>query len=317
MKTKKAQLNISFGWIFAIVVGAVILSLAIFGVVRFVNLEKTQQSAETGKQLDTILNPLETGFETGQKVVISTSSETRIYSKCNSQNGLGNQKILTEQKTFNKFTEDGVNISLKNKYLFLENPVEGKNFYAFSKPFEFPTEDSYDFSFKVADLIYIFPNSKNYCFTNSPENIEEEISKLNFSNLFFSQCPEENVKVCFSGGNNCDIKVYYEAGYIEKNSERIYFITDSLMYAGIFSDTEEYECQVERLMNRAEQLTEIYSEKSRIEQNQGCDGDIESNLLIFGNLLEGYEDSEEILSIGNYAKQLNKINSNEGDCKLW
>jgi len=37
MRNKKGAMDISFGWIFAVVVGAFILFLTIYGVIKFVN----------------------------------------------------------------------------------------------------------------------------------------------------------------------------------------------------------------------------------------------------------------------------------------
>ena len=45
MDNKKGQLNISFGWLFAIIVGATILVLVIFGVTKIVKTSQQEQQA--------------------------------------------------------------------------------------------------------------------------------------------------------------------------------------------------------------------------------------------------------------------------------
>ena len=70
------------------------------------------------------------------------------------------------QKDFNKWGDVSVDVGFENKYIFSDREVEGKKFYVFSKPFEFP--------FKVTDLIYMTSSLKKYCFVNAPEDIEEE-----------------------------------------------------------------------------------------------------------------------------------------------
>ena len=45
----------------------------------------------------------------------------------------------------------------------------------------------------------------------------------------------------------------------KKDNGRMYYEGDALMYAAIFSEKEDYECQLDRLMNRAEQLFKIVS----------------------------------------------------------
>lgn len=315
--SKKGSMDISFGWIFAIVVGGIILSLTIFGVTKFTNLQRTQQSAETSKSIDTLLNPLESSFESGQKVIISAPTDTRIYVQCDAQEGLGKQRIQTIQKTFNQWSDAGPSIVSRDKYLFLDNPTEGRDFIAFSKPFSFPSEESYESSFKVADLVYIFSQNNNYCFYNSPENIKDEISNLKINNFFTEECPIDSIKICFSKTNDCSIIVNYNQGVVDKDSDRIYFEGDSLMYAAIFSDKNNYECQLKRIVKRAEEISVLYQEKSRIEKVQGCEGNLESELIIFYELLNNFEESKDISIISNQAMKLNKLNSQERDCKLW
>ena len=67
MKNKKGELQFSFAWVFAILVGAFILFLAIFGVYKFMKIQGEIQDAETAKDIGILLNPLESSFETGKK----------------------------------------------------------------------------------------------------------------------------------------------------------------------------------------------------------------------------------------------------------
>jgi hypothetical protein len=314
---KNGAIDISFGWIFALIVGGTILFLAIFGVFKFTNIQNFQQNTETSKSIDSLLNPIESGYETGQKVILSSTVDTRIYTQCVLDNGLGKQKIQTSQKSFNEWSNIGSSITSLNKYIFSKSPAEDKTFIIFSKSYELPSEESYEFSFKVADLIYLIPQSEIYCFINAPKNIEEEINNLNINNILLDECSSQTTKVCFEKSGDCDIIVNYDEGAIDKDSKRLYFETDALMYAAIFSDKENYECQLKRIIKRAEQLSSIYQEKSRIEKIQGCEGNIENELIKFNELLKNFEDSKDIFIIGEQAKILNKLNSKEGVCKLW
>lgn len=317
-KNKSGQLDTSFGWLFAIVVGGFILFLAIFGVMKFINIQKTVQSAETGKSISVLLNPLETGFESGEKVLISSSVETRIIMQCDTQGTFGKQKIQTLQKSLGDWSDTGVNIVLKNKYIFSNTSLEGESFYAFSKPYEFPVENDYDSAFKIADLIYLTSADEIYCFYNPPSDIETELGNLNIENILIDSCTTKGTKVCFdSGESNCDIKVGYDSGTIIKNSTKMYFDGDALMYAAIFSTPEIYECQVERFMKRANLLLQLYYEKNRIESIQGCSSDVASSLNQLSVIIDNYENSSSLVSVSDAAKKLNKLNGNAGDCKLW
>lgn len=318
---KKAQLDTSFAWIFAIIVGAVVLSLAIYGVYKFSNMQRTQQSAESSKQVDVYLDALESGYETGQKINLVAPVETRILSYCTLDQEFGRQKIQILEKTYDRWTQTGVNITSRNKYIFSENPIEGKKFIAFSKPYEFPSENSYEFSFKIADLIYLISSEDNYCFIDAPYEIEREIENLNADNLMTENCSEESLKICFDGNeDDCYAEVERNNngnGIVTKYSKEMPFDSDALMYAAIFSYKELYECQLSRVIKRAEQLTLIYEEKARIEMTQGCTADMGANLAGFRSILHEYDYSNELYIISNEAKRINKQNSLSGECKLW
>jgi hypothetical protein len=151
---------------------------------------------------------------------------------------------------------------------------------------------------------------------NPPEEIEDEISDLNQENLFTENCPTNSVKVCFDSGN-CDISVNYGGKYVDKNEETMYFDNDALMYAAIFSDKEVYECQLKRVMQRAQQLTLIYKDKAEFISRESCDSNLNSELLELGNLENGLSSSENLNNyMINIADNLDQKN-NLAECKLW
>ncbi len=64
MKIKKrGYLQISFAWMFALIVGAVILFLAIYFATKLVDKGDDVIDAKTGKEMGILLNPLETSME--------------------------------------------------------------------------------------------------------------------------------------------------------------------------------------------------------------------------------------------------------------
>ena len=308
MRNKKGALEISFAWLFAIIVGISILFLAIFGVTKFIQTEQTAQSAKTGKEIGVLLNPLEIGFETGKTTPLTLPVETRIYNKCNNFGSFGRQIIQVEQKSFNKWTETDIDVGFSNKYIFSESYTEGKKFYLFSKPFEFP--------FKVTDLIYMTSSEKNYCFIDAPEEIQEELTDLKQKNMFIENCPESSIKVCFEYGSDCDVGVNYNAGYIEKDSENLFFETDALMYAAIFSDREVYECQLKRVMQRLDSLALLYKDKSSFIATRGCIPEMNADLIAMSNLARDVESSEALFQMNNIAEDLENKND-FGRCRLW
>jgi len=307
VKNKKGYLQISFGWLFAIIVGIVIIALAIYFVTKMVGTQGTIQSAKTGKEIGILLNPLETSFESAVTSSVIFPEETRIYNRCDNYGSFGTQKIEILQKSFNKWSETDFEVSFQNKYIFSERYSEGRTFYIFSKPFEFP--------FKVANLMYITSASTNYCFIDTPEDIEDEISDLKQPNLKLEEeCSEDDVKVCFGYGD-CEINVNYDVGYVEKEGEIMYFETDALMYAAIFSDKATYECQLKRLMQRIEQLSNIYLSKSNALSIKGCDPVLNPYLSSLISSASGLSDSNQLYTINNLLEEIEE--KNRGNCKLW
>lgn len=310
---KKGALEISFGWLFALIAGAVILFFAIYFSVRLIGTNQEVISAQTGRQIGILLDPLETSFESAQSTSISIPAETRIHNTCDDFTGdFGRQIIQLDQKNFNKWSKTDVDVFFNNKYIFSETEIEGKKFYLFSKPFEFP--------FKIADLIYMTSANKVYCFVSAPDEIEKEIIDLNQSNMITGECSEGQTSVCFGSGN-CDININYNSGVVEKDGEMTYFTgigndKRALMYAAIFSDKEVYECQIKRLMMRVSEISLLYRDKELITIQKGCGEDMGEDLVQLSELASGLDNSQDLNLIKLEANIIEDKN-NARICMLW
>jgi len=302
MKTR-GELQISFGWLFAIIAGISILFLAIFISTKIIKTEQGEADTTTAKKLDVLLNPLETSFESGKTTTIALSSETKIYNKCEDIGNFGKQLIQISQKSFGEYSDTGIDVSFPNKYIFSDEVVEGKKFYLTSKPFNYP--------FKVSDLIFL--TSKEYCFVDAPEEIENEISDFQ-ENIKVENCSDESVKICFME-EGCDVDVYWGRQYVQKGDEKLYF-SENLLYAAIFSDKDIYECQVKRLMKRTEELASLYLDKSVFVANKGCYSNLEIELISLKESAKNFDISENFDSIDYLADSLNQKNK-MSECKLW
>lgn len=308
---KKGFLQISFAWLFAIIVGAVILFLAIFAVTKMIDTQETITSVKTAKEIGVLLNPLETGFEIGQTTTLTFPTETRIYNKCDNLNGVfGKQGIQISQKSFDKWTETDLEVGFANKYIFSENYTEGQTFYIFSKPFEAP--------FKVSDLIYLTSSKDNYCFNglDEYEEVKEELDSFNQENIFTENCPDESIKVCFDG-SDCEIKVDYGNKRVKKRDKNLYFREDALMYAAIFSNSDIYNCQLQRLMQRVEVLTQIYKDKENFILQRGCNSNLGGDLIQLGNSAKNLDDSIKLDNVWNIVEDIKEKNELNSQCKLW
>ena len=309
-RNKLGALEISFGWLFAILAGIVIIFIAIYFSSKLINVQQESISAETGKEIGSLLSPLETGFESSQITSITIPTETRINNICDTFGTFGEQSIQLDQKSFGKWVETDTKVSFYNKYIFSEKEITGKKFYIFSKPLSFP--------FKVADLMYIIPSDDKYCFVNAPSEIKTEISELNQSNLILEDCVEEDIQVCF-GATNCDINVDMNSNYVKKNNTKTYFVKDSseLMYAAIFSDKTIYECQVKRLMLRLTKLSLLYQEKESLTREKGCDEEnIIGSLEMLSETAKDLDESGKLEIAKIEADNLEEENDARG-CLLW
>jgi len=315
-KNRKAFIEISFAWLFGIIAGAVILFLAIFAATKILNLGQSATGAETQNQIAVLLNPLETSFQTGQIALIGLPVETRIYNGCDDKSGIfGKQIISVSQQSLGRWSTPSIGKSFPNKYIFSNGIVEGKDFFLFSKPFDFP--------FKVSDMIYITSSTTNYCFMNPPDSINEELSKLNEKNILLAndsfKCPAKSLTVCFNG-ENCNISVdNYPQGTVTKNNNVTQFYGDALMYGAIFSDKTTYECQLKRLMERTTQLSSLYIDKGNTISHAGCTPDLNSDLSVFSSSTNSFVDSSDInnlISEVNSLQEKNDVAIN-GHCRLW
>jgi hypothetical protein len=307
---KKGALEISFGWLFAIIAGIVIIFLAIYLSSKLINVQQTTISAETGQQIGILLDPLETSFESAQTTSITISTETRINNLCDSSGTFGEQFIQLDQQSFNKWVKTNINVGFENKYLFSQGQVQGKKFYIFSKPFNFP--------FKIADLMYITSSDMRYCFFNSPNEITTEISELNQSNLIIGNCSVGDIKICF-GNNNCDINVDLNSDSVEKNGSLMYFGSadeTALMYAAIFSDKNVYECQVKRLMSRVNEISSLYIDKELLTEKKGCDNNAGADLGELSGLAKNLNSSGDLGILKMKADIVDGDNTAR-KCLLW
>ena len=62
----KRGYEFSFAWFFTIIVGAVIIFLAVYAATQIVDLGRTRQETERGKQIGILLTPLGTTLEEGK-----------------------------------------------------------------------------------------------------------------------------------------------------------------------------------------------------------------------------------------------------------
>ena len=250
---------IEFSWMFALIIGAVILFLAFYFIGTKFTEKKVLSSIETEQSLDIIFNPFSSFGSLGatSSKVIELNKPEKLNFSCDFNN-LGYNGILASTESVNKPR------LVYDKYLFTENSSSGKDFQIISKPFSMP--------WRVADLIYFIPKDTFYCFVGF-NDAEDEFGSggtgLNISNFQFevdkTKCPELSVKICKIPIPGCDVTVDYGSGIVGtviKSSGRSYFVDDATMYAAIFSDPYIYNCNLKRLAKRIDYQTGVYMGKA-------------------------------------------------------
>ncbi len=315
LKQKKGDFN--FVVLFAIIAGAAILILAVYGALKVGDSERFQTDTKTAKQIIILTDPLEAGFASGKFGKISFNQETKINNFCSDVEFGGNRiSVSSKSGVGEEWQEAGAGVSVKNKYIFSLNSLgEGgaRNFYVFSKAFEFP--------YKISDFVILI--SKNYCFVSAPDEFAEEIrgTKIPLFEIVgsSSKCSEESVRVCFSSNSDCDVVVSEtdeDSGYVDKNNQRVIY-SKNLIYPAIFSSKDVYDCNVKRLFYRGGEIADVFSDKGDlINQNADvCGVGIGSDLNLFGEKLQK-SDTSDLFSLQEQAEALERINERE-ICGLW
>lgn len=315
----KRGFDFSFGWIFAIIVGGIIIFLAIYATTRFVDLERTQIDTEAGKEIGIILSPIETSLEDSRGTILEMPRESRIFNDCDSYGNFGSQQISVSTKSGigEEWQRPGFKSTFYNKYLFSSQTMEGKRFVVFVKSFEMP--------FKVADVMTLFPEDKMYCFINPSREVEEDLSDLNETfpglNVNFvdniEDCDTLSEKVCFEAvDRDCDTIVNTQAKSVKKYGQTMYY-TDSLIYGAVFSDPGVYECQVKRLMKRISELSLLYYDKTNFLTPRGCSSNMGDDLITYSSESADVNSSAELKQLEVLSKYIGDKNERISECKLF
>ncbi len=320
MKFKKG-FSANFSWIFAIIVGAVILFLAFFIAMQIFGTGEYERTTETAKSLSNVLNPMITGFESFRGDSIELKKETRIYNSCSLIGKFGENRVQVSEKVDlgdKEWSDRGGNIPApKYQYVFAEDVVEteDKELYFLSAPFRMP--------FKTGEIMIWY--SKKYCFVDPPREIRTYVRNIGNINIEenLENCRANSIKVCF-GRNDCDIVVEdgcnregceeYEEGRVKKENKAVFY-TGNLVYGAIFGSVENYKCNVERLMKRLESLSEVYEVKSQIISNR-CGSGLTQDITEMKKMAQNYDGLEDLLEIKIKSEEIEEKNR-DAICELY
>jgi hypothetical protein len=326
----KKAIAMPFEWIFAMIIGGIILFIAIYAVVHLMTTGQQQDNTKAAAELEGYLSPYETGLGSGISDEIHFSAQSKfIFEKCeaNSNKPFGMQTFAFTEKMFGKYGKESNKINIYSKYIFTNESVEGKDFYVVSVP--------YSMSYKISDLILIY--SGKYCFYNAPSEIVDFSDSLQLKNVNFSNSDNPNctgTRVCFnSNSGKCDIRVSgecqgdcdseYDYGTVQKYDKNgklmstVYY-SGNLLYGAIFSSEHIYECNVIRLMNKFNELGKVYIDKIKIIETKGCSSNVALKLNTAMETTNGIQSSQGLLDLYSQIKDIQNINRATTEaCRLY
>jgi hypothetical protein len=309
----KKAIEMTFNWIFAIVVGGFILFIAVYGAGKLIRTSEQTIYTETAASLVSFFDPLETGLASGKASEISFKKKSRIFFGCNEEtnNPFGIQYISFSEQSFGEsFGERGGEITIRDKYVFTDSVLQGKKVYYFSKPLFM--------GFKVSDILVMYSDEQQYCVYDADEAFQDDIEGLKLKQIVFVNKTEhcEGIQICFSQRNkNCDIQINEDQEYVLKNGKKLYY-KDELLHAALFSSPEMYECNVKRIKQRFNELGKVYLEKINIIERVGCEPQIGPKLSLA--ISHNITNSRDLAGFFTIIEDIEEINQRAKDgCRLY
>ncbi len=315
-------IELSFGWIFSLIVGSAILFLAIYAASQLTDEERRVQQTFTAQELVTRLSMLTTSLESIIRPGnLSFSTQTRITPRCTLQGQFGTQEINVASRSGigEPWKDNGIAARSSELYFFSATPSEGKSFSMLVKPILLP--------FKVGDSVTLWSGAS--CFVQPPTAIQEDIALLEGSGNKVmianrvQDCTRNSTVVCFSVAGSipgaksaCSIIVDVTKQTVEKQGRTVSYI-DPLIYAAIFGDSELYECNVQRILRRASFLAGLYSEKSAFissRSQEGCSSALQADLAEYRSIAQNGT-SRSLAPLLVKARELDE--NNPEACPLW
>jgi hypothetical protein len=227
----KRGFELQFNIIFVIIVGLIVFGFFMFFTFKYIDLQKEKESVEIARSMDNIIRGLKS---TTQYKEFDINFDFDMDVDCDSitiNNGLYGQKIDS---------------------IFFASPGRGKNIWFWSQNLQKP--------FRIDTLLFIVDNSKKY-YSNKPgffpEFINEGSSNDYEVGIFFEgfsgYCPTamNGKKVVCVDSNNIFI-----------DGTEFPFIDDSLVYGAAFASEDQFNCSLNKIVEKWINLIDIYLSKN-------------------------------------------------------
>ncbi len=235
MENNKAQGQ--FNWIFVIVAGAIILGFFVMFAVKYIDLQTKKENAElTSGVYNSLYGLRKSSIDTETEINLIMNKQITV--SCNDI-AIGNF----------------ISKSLSDEFVFAPEKMQTSKIQLWMQTWNFP--------FRIANFFYLTTNDRTYyvIYDSDSENFVKELRfprKFNIK-LRDSDVNEENVIYFYDSNKGISIppKKY---GFLKIDGKEYPYFGTSMMYGAMFTDN--YECMLERSLNKFELMTEIYEEKA-------------------------------------------------------
>lgn len=248
MLKQRKGLEMTFNWIFSIIIGAIILTFFVYFAVQNTDLFGNLTANRVALELDNAFS----GFQT---TVVETNLEfnkpIKLEFKC--------ENIADDVRETILINDKGKSI-LRDKIVFAPTNIEDTKFLLFTSEWKVP--------YKVANFIFLTSPKEKYKFEYLPENFELPnflgLSE-NGKNVKFitdtNPCSIDSNKIIINYGKD-EYDEYY--GWIcTPNSSQPYgFYGKAMIYAAIFSD--DFDCLYDLMIKKLNLVSSLYKEKAII-----------------------------------------------------
>lgn len=286
MKSKKAQLELTFNWIYILIAGAIILLFFIGIAFKGKAVAEERLEEEVVRVMESIFIGAGVSEKTKNLVETSGLADYTLEFKCeNDYAGFG--------------IKGGAFRELKTEPIFAPAEIRATKLVLWSLPYNFP--------YKTMDLLFITSSNTKYFFLGDGQGLREELEKAKENlNFDFGFMAEEELGGA-EAGNNFQVRMIYLDGglqegspvpvnfqnldssrltalnfrgenlveYFRKNEQNkwerlsppVNIISlggekDAAKYAALFAaDGESYRCNMLKVFRRLLYVTEVYERK--------------------------------------------------------
>ncbi len=277
---KKAQMEVTFNWVYILIAGAVILLFFVGLVARQKTVSEERLSGEVVQVMSSILAGAGVSEKTKNFIDASGLADYTLYFQCLegvSEFGIKDKPARTQNSI---------------DPIFAPHEIRSSRIVTWSLPYTLP--------FKVMDFLFIIPSNVKYYimgndadfvneFLNSTEGIErvfvaglqqiepEENLQVRIIDTSGTVIPGSNVPaqlqyfedeevsaVVFTGANQVDFYQKQSSSWRKSNLNPLRIISlpgerDAAKYAAIFSaDDQMYWCNMNKALTRLDLLTKVY-----------------------------------------------------------